>query len=275
MQRNCFVANLWNRSWPGERSYCWASSLRLPRRSPSSGFRRRQPRRRGKATPKPISSRSGRPSRASSPPSTSSAATVSSKARRCSSRTTRPTAPRSTRPRGWRSRPRISSPICRDPGKPTEIAQAEANLDDAIAARGKVHADLQRNQALLKSGAATAQLVDQEKADLASADAKIAAAEAALQAGSGAARPPGGDRGADFGGRGRRRGAGAGALAARPALGRLAGRRNRRRRAGAAGRDARRRARRSSRCCRRRTSSSVSSCPSRRWRTSIPATRWR
>jgi HlyD family secretion protein len=66
------------------------------------------------------------------------------------------------------------------PAKPTEIAQAEANLNDAAAARDKVRADLQRNQALLKSGAATAQLVDQERADLASAEAKIAAAEAAL-----------------------------------------------------------------------------------------------
>ena len=69
----------------------------------------------------------------------------------------------------------------KSPGKPTEIAQAEANLNDAIAARGKVQADLRRNQTLLASGNATAQLVDQEKADLASAEAKIAAAEAALQ----------------------------------------------------------------------------------------------
>jgi HlyD family secretion protein len=67
------------------------------------------------------------------------------------------------------------------PAKPTEIAQAEANLNDAIAARGKVQADLQRNQKLLTSGAATAQIVDQEKADLASAEAKIAAAEAGWQ----------------------------------------------------------------------------------------------
>ena len=69
----------------------------------------------------------------------------------------------------------------KSPGKPTEIAQAEANLRDAIAARGKVQADLQRNQTLLASGNATAQLVDQEKADLASAEAKIAAAQASLQ----------------------------------------------------------------------------------------------
>ncbi len=53
------------------------------------------------------------------------------------------------------------------PAKPTEIAQAEANLNDAIAARGKVQADLQRNLTLLTSGAATAQIVDQEKDDLA------------------------------------------------------------------------------------------------------------
>lgn len=66
------------------------------------------------------------------------------------------------------------------PAKPTEIAQAEANLRDAKAAREKVLADLQRNQVLLKSGAATAQTVDEERADLASAEAKIAADEAAL-----------------------------------------------------------------------------------------------
>ncbi len=69
----------------------------------------------------------------------------------------------------------------RNPGKPTEIAQAEANLRDAMAARDKVLADLQRNQVLLKSGAATAQTVDEERADLASADAKIAADQAALE----------------------------------------------------------------------------------------------
>jgi HlyD family secretion protein len=67
------------------------------------------------------------------------------------------------------------------PAKPTEIAQAEANLNDAIANRGKVQADLQRNETLLASGSATKQVVDQERADLASAEAKIAAAEAGLQ----------------------------------------------------------------------------------------------
>ena len=68
-----------------------------------------------------------------------------------------------------------------NPAKPTEIAQAEANLRDATAARDKVLADLQRNQALLKSGAATAQTVDEEQADLRSATAKIAADAAALE----------------------------------------------------------------------------------------------
>jgi len=67
------------------------------------------------------------------------------------------------------------------PAKPTEIAQAEANLNDAIAARGKVQADLRRNETLLASGSATKQVVDQERADLASAEAKIAAAEAAVK----------------------------------------------------------------------------------------------
>ena len=67
------------------------------------------------------------------------------------------------------------------PSKPTEIAQAEASLNDATAARGKVQADLQRNETLLASGSATKQVVDQERADLASAEAKIAAAEAAVK----------------------------------------------------------------------------------------------
>ncbi|MGO4872241.1 MAG: HlyD family secretion protein [Roseiarcus sp.] len=67
-----------------------------------------------------------------------------------------------------------------NPGKPTEIAAAEANLRDAVAARDKVLADLDRNQVLLKSGAATAQTVDEERADLSSAIAKIAADQAAL-----------------------------------------------------------------------------------------------
>jgi HlyD family secretion protein len=65
-------------------------------------------------------------------------------------------------------------------GKPTEIQQAEANIADAIAARDKIQADLTRNQALLKTGSATVQLVDQESADLRSAEAKIRALQAML-----------------------------------------------------------------------------------------------
>ncbi len=65
-------------------------------------------------------------------------------------------------------------------GKPTEILQAEANLADATAARDKIRSDLSRNQALLKTGAATVQLVDQETADQRSAEAHVLAMEAAL-----------------------------------------------------------------------------------------------
>jgi HlyD family secretion protein len=66
------------------------------------------------------------------------------------------------------------------PGKPTEIAQAEANLADAAAARDKISADLQRTEKLLKSGNASQQLADQRRADLRSAEAKKLALEAAL-----------------------------------------------------------------------------------------------
>jgi HlyD family secretion protein len=65
-------------------------------------------------------------------------------------------------------------------GKPTEIQQAEANLADSQAARDKTQSDLARNQSLLKSGAATVQVVDQETADLRSANAKVQAMQAAL-----------------------------------------------------------------------------------------------
>jgi HlyD family secretion protein len=66
------------------------------------------------------------------------------------------------------------------PGKPTEIAQAEANLADAVAARDKLSLDLQRTEKLLKSGNASQQLADQRRADLRSAAAKVQALEAAL-----------------------------------------------------------------------------------------------
>ena len=68
----------------------------------------------------------------------------------------------------------------RSAAKPTEIKQAEANLRDAEAVRDRVQEDLRRNEALLKSGSATRQIVDQEDADLRSAEAKVAAATAAL-----------------------------------------------------------------------------------------------
>ncbi|HEY1453099.1 MAG TPA: HlyD family efflux transporter periplasmic adaptor subunit [Roseiarcus sp.] len=66
------------------------------------------------------------------------------------------------------------------PAKPTEIEQAEANLRDAEAARDRAQEDLRRNAALLRSGSATKQIVDQEEADLRSSEAKVAAATAAL-----------------------------------------------------------------------------------------------
>lgn len=67
------------------------------------------------------------------------------------------------------------------PGKPTEILQAEANLRDANAARDKIKADLDRSEQLLKTGAATVQLADQQRADFRSSLAKVQAAEAALE----------------------------------------------------------------------------------------------
>jgi HlyD family secretion protein len=67
-----------------------------------------------------------------------------------------------------------------NPGKPTEIAEAEANLHDAQSTRDKDKSDLDRNQTLLKTGAATAQLVEQEQEDLRSATAKTSAMQALL-----------------------------------------------------------------------------------------------
>jgi HlyD family secretion protein len=64
-------------------------------------------------------------------------------------------------------------------GKPTEIEQAEANLADAMAARDKIEADLRRNETLVKSFAAPQQIVDQQRADLRSANAKIQGLQAA------------------------------------------------------------------------------------------------
>jgi HlyD family secretion protein len=65
-------------------------------------------------------------------------------------------------------------------GKPTEIEQAEANLADATAARDKVETDLRRNENLVKSFAAAQQVVDQQRADLRSANAKVQGLQAAV-----------------------------------------------------------------------------------------------
>jgi HlyD family secretion protein len=65
-------------------------------------------------------------------------------------------------------------------GKPTEILQAEANLADAQAARDKIQSDLKRNEMLVKTNAVSQQIVDQQRADLRSAIAKVQGVEAAL-----------------------------------------------------------------------------------------------
>jgi HlyD family secretion protein len=65
-------------------------------------------------------------------------------------------------------------------GKPTEVTQAGANLADARANLARAERDLQRDEALLRRGYATAQSVDQRRADHRSAEAKVQAAEAAL-----------------------------------------------------------------------------------------------
>ncbi len=66
------------------------------------------------------------------------------------------------------------------PARPSEIDQAEANLSDAEAARDRAQEDLRRSALLLKTGAATQAVVDQQAATLRSAEAKVAAATAAL-----------------------------------------------------------------------------------------------
>ena len=65
-------------------------------------------------------------------------------------------------------------------GKPTEIQQAEANLADAQAAQDKLRLDLGRTEKLLKSGNASMQFAEQQRADLRSATAKVQGLEAAL-----------------------------------------------------------------------------------------------
>jgi HlyD family secretion protein len=65
-------------------------------------------------------------------------------------------------------------------GKPTEIAQAEANLADTNATLARTAIDLTRGEAQLPSGGVSKQSVDQMKADHLSAQAKMAGMQAAL-----------------------------------------------------------------------------------------------
>ena len=63
----------------------------------------------------------------------------------------------------------------------TEIAQADADLADLLATKDRIGKDLARNEELLKTGAASRQTVDQQRADLASAIARGNAANAKLE----------------------------------------------------------------------------------------------
>ena len=63
----------------------------------------------------------------------------------------------------------------------TEIAQARADLADQTATRDRMAKDLVRNEELLRTGAASRQTVDQQRADLSSAVARVEAANAKLE----------------------------------------------------------------------------------------------
>jgi HlyD family secretion protein len=62
----------------------------------------------------------------------------------------------------------------------TEIAQGRADLADLVATRDRIAKDLARNEELLRTGAASRQTVDQQRADLSSATARAEAAAAKL-----------------------------------------------------------------------------------------------
>jgi HlyD family secretion protein len=66
-------------------------------------------------------------------------------------------------------------------GRDTEIAQARADLVDLNATRDRIAKDLARNEDLMRTGAASRQTVDQQRADLASATARGQAANAKLE----------------------------------------------------------------------------------------------
>jgi HlyD family secretion protein len=65
-------------------------------------------------------------------------------------------------------------------GRDTEIAQGRADLSDLMATRDRIAKDLARNEELLRTGAASRQTVDQQRADLSSAIARVEAASAKL-----------------------------------------------------------------------------------------------
>ncbi|MBO0750657.1 MAG: HlyD family efflux transporter periplasmic adaptor subunit [Bradyrhizobiaceae bacterium] len=65
-------------------------------------------------------------------------------------------------------------------GKPTEIEQAEASLADATAARDKLQGDVRRNEELVKIGGVSKQQLDDQHADLRSANARVQGLQAAL-----------------------------------------------------------------------------------------------
>ena len=66
------------------------------------------------------------------------------------------------------------------PSREAEVAEAVANLAQQRAARARIAGDLARNVQLVGHGFVTRQLVDQERADLAAAEAQVTAAEARL-----------------------------------------------------------------------------------------------
>jgi len=63
----------------------------------------------------------------------------------------------------------------------TEIAQGRADLSDLLATRDRIAKDLIRNEDLLRTGAASRQTVDQQRADLTSAIARAESASAKLE----------------------------------------------------------------------------------------------
>ena len=137
-------------------------------------------------------------------------------------------------------RPRISSRTWRTPASRPRSRRPRPICTTPRPRATRSRPICERNQPLLKTGAATVQIVDQEEADLRSAVAKIAGAcrRSSTRCKAPLGRPGEIEAQTDSGRRRARR-ARAGAMAARSAPRRRAGRRRDRRRAGAARRDAR------------------------------------